>query len=47
MQAIAEGLLTSGTVPPALLMASAATDRTRGWWETRSATDNRQLTIDY
>jgi len=34
-QAIAEGLLASGTVLPAGLMASAATGRTRSWWESR------------
>ena len=34
-QAIAEGLLTSGTLSPDNILASATSSRFRGWWEER------------
>lgn len=45
-QAIAEGLLSSGTVSGPLLMASAMTNRTQGWWTDRGVeftTDNHSV----
>jgi len=42
-QAIAEGLIQSGTVPAGKVFASAATDRTKSWWSDRDvqfSTDN-------
>ena len=45
-QAIAEGLVTSGTVPAGNIMASATSDRFRGWWEERGiqfTTDNNTV----
>ncbi|XP_023342256.1 pyrroline-5-carboxylate reductase [Eurytemora carolleeae] len=44
-QAIAEGLIESGTVPASNISVSALTDRTRGWWEERGvnfSTNNLQ-----
>ena len=34
-QAIAEGLLTSGTLSPDNILASATSSRFRAWWEER------------
>ena len=34
-QAIAEGLLTSGTISPDNILASATSSRFRAWWEQR------------
>ena len=35
-QAIAEGLLTSGTLSPDNILASATSSRFRAWWEQRN-----------
>jgi len=37
-QAIAEGLVTSGTVDPVNIMASATSDRFKDWWTSRKMT---------
>jgi len=45
-QAIAEGLLTSGTVSADSIVVSATSDRFRGWWEQRGvsfSTDNNSV----
>ena len=34
-QAIAEGLVSSGTIEPANIMASATSDRFQDWWKSR------------
>jgi len=39
-QAIAEGLVTSGTVDPSNIMASATTSRFKEWWTSRKMTFN-------
>jgi len=45
-QAIAEGLVSSGTVSASSIMASATTDRTKDWWTSRNiefTTDNHTV----
>ena len=45
-QAIADGLLSSGTVEPGSIVASATSDRFRNWWEERGvkfSTDNNYV----
>ena len=45
-QAIADGLLASGTVSGDSILASATSDRFRGWWEQRGvsfSTDNNSV----
>jgi len=45
-QAIAEGLISSGTMEAGSIMASAATNRTQDWWTARGAkffTDNHTV----
>merc|ERR1712142_1103886 len=39
-QAIAEGLVTSGTVDPSNIIASATTSRFKEWWTSRKMTFN-------
>ena len=45
-QAIADGLLASGSMSAEQIMASATSDRFRGWWEERGVsftTDNNSV----